>query len=173
MQSRKPMPALPVPDPCLAAPGAQAARAISALHRRADPPGWSLDSWRNQLAQDSVFAVTVGGPCELLAFAALSLAAGEAEILMIAVDPAARAQGAGRRTLHFALEQARLRGAERCFLEVAADNAPALALYRRAGFSDIAVRKGYYARGGHAVDAYVMTRPLVPAAPDAAGGGFL
>jgi ribosomal-protein-alanine N-acetyltransferase len=46
-------------------------------------------------------------------------------------------------------------------LEVAADNAPALALYQRAGFETVGRRRGYYARiEGPAQDAVLMRRAL-------------
>jgi ribosomal-protein-alanine N-acetyltransferase len=44
------------------------------------------------------------------------------------------------------------------FLEVAADNAPAIGLYQSAGFIQAGVRCGYYARSGGAVDALVLKR---------------
>jgi ribosomal-protein-alanine N-acetyltransferase len=48
-------------------------------------------------------------------------------------------------------------GAGTLFLEVAGDNAAALALYAAAGFEAIGLRKGYYATGA---DAVVMRRTL-------------
>ena len=47
-------------------------------------------------------------------------------------------------------------GCERIMLEVRADNAPAMAMYKKYGFSEISVRRGYY--GG--VDAIIMERSL-------------
>ena len=49
-------------------------------------------------------------------------------------------------------------GAEAMFLEVAADNAAALALYRGAGFTQAGLRRGYYAPAG--TDAFVLRRDL-------------
>lgn len=85
---------------------------------------------------------------------------GEAELLTLAVDPDHRRQGIGARLVAGFLDEARARGAERIFLEVAADNAPAIALYRRAGFTDAGRRRGYYhSPDGAAVDALVLSRP--------------
>lgn len=53
-----------------------------------------------------------------------------------------------------------LAGAEACFLEVAADNAAALALYKAAGFQTAGLRPRYYKRAGGEIDALVMRRDL-------------
>jgi ribosomal-protein-alanine N-acetyltransferase len=85
--------------------------------------------------------------------------AGEAELLTLAVDPAARRQGIGAALMQDFLAESLRRGAESVFLEVAATNAAALQLYARAGFSETARRKGYYhAADGQAVDAVIMAR---------------
>lgn len=80
----------------------------------------------------------------------------EAEILTIAVLPPWRRHGLGARLLGAAMDSARTAGARTMFLEAAADNAAALALYRSRGFSSVGLRKGYY--GG--VDGVTMSRAL-------------
>jgi [ribosomal protein S18]-alanine N-acetyltransferase len=79
------------------------------------------------------------------------VAADEAEILTIAVLPALRGQGMGRRLLDAAMDEARRRGAREMFLEVATGNTPAKALYVRAGFTRVGQRKRYYPGGGDAL----------------------
>lgn len=160
MQSRKPMQVLPVPDAGFVPVGPDAAVAIAALHRRAEEPGWSVEAWEKQLSQPSVHCLTHVGNRGLDGFIATSIAAGEAEVLMIAVDPVAQGAGLGRGLMQHALGQAGLLGADQCFLEVAADNLAARALYARCGFAETAVRKGYYARPGGYVDAIVMSRQI-------------
>lgn len=87
--------------------------------------------------------------------------AGEAEVLTLAVDPALRRRGIGAGLLGRFLGLAEQQGAERVFLEVAADNAPAIALYHAAGFRIGGRRKGYYhAAGRPAVDALTMARDI-------------
>ena len=80
----------------------------------------------------------------------------EAEILTIAVLPPWRRRGVGALLLAAALRDAATRGAATMFLEVAADNDPAQALYRRHGFEPLGRRKGYY----HGIDALTMRLPL-------------
>ena len=68
----------------------------------------------------------------------------DADILNVAVLPAARRRGIAE-TLMTALES-RLseRGAERITLEDRASNAPAIALYRKLGYAQVGLRKNYY-----------------------------
>jgi ribosomal-protein-alanine N-acetyltransferase len=95
-------------------------------------------------------------------FALGRVIAGEAELLTIAVDPAAQGAGQGRALLDAFEEAARGRAGESAFLEVAQDNAPALALYRAAGWAETGRRPGYYARVGAApVDAILMSKSLL------------
>ena len=89
------------------------------------------------------------------------VAADEAELLTIAVLPDHRRIGAGRSMLEAAIAHARAAGARSLFLEVAADNRAALALYGQADFGAVGERKGYYRRGEDpAADAVVMRLTL-------------
>ncbi|WP_048858098.1 GNAT family N-acetyltransferase, partial [Acidiphilium multivorum] len=74
-----------------------------------------------------------------------------AEILTIGVAPPARRCGLARALLTVALAAARARGAETVFLEVEADNAAAIALYRAAGFIAAGRRRDYYGAGRDAL----------------------
>ena len=86
------------------------------------------------------------------------LAADEAEILTIAVDAAYQGRGVGRALLSENLRQAANAGAKTMFLEVAKDNAPALALYDRFGFVKVGERVGYYRRADRTRAAAVVMR---------------
>lgn len=87
--------------------------------------------------------------------------AGEAEILTLAVDPAARRQRVGTRLVQAFLKEARSRTAGSAFLEVAADNQPAMSLYLQAGFVNVGARRGYYTPpNALPLDAVVMSRSL-------------
>ncbi len=107
------------------------------------------------------FARLLAAPGTLLAtesdgFALARVIADEAEILTIAVAPARRRRGVATRLLAGLLAEAAARGAMAMFLEVAADNAAARALYDRAGFCEAGRRAGYYG----ASDAVILRKPL-------------
>jgi|AACY02.2.fsa_nt_gi Acetyltransferases len=85
----------------------------------------------------------------------------EAEILTIAVAPKERRGGRGARLLARLQAEAAAAGATRLFLEVAADNTPARALYARAGYAETGRRAEYYRRAdGTRIDALILSRPL-------------
>jgi [ribosomal protein S18]-alanine N-acetyltransferase len=127
--------------------------ALVALERESFPDPWPEDS----LAQE------VEGPGTLVLIAAESYAApplgyaayramgGEAELLRLAVAPAARRRGVARALLTAGRRHLAAFGCESCFLEVRADNAAAIALYEAEGFHPIGRRPGYYGRGTDAV----------------------
>ena len=93
-------------------------------------------------------------------FALVRVVAGEAELLTIAVHPDHQGTGIGRRLMTLWMAQAAETATE-AFLEVAADNAPARALYSSCGFAPAGLRTGYYLRAGAAaVDAVLMRAPL-------------
>ena len=131
---------------------------MAALHHAVfvTPRPWSEAEIRTLLDQPTVFAVT-----QPQGFAMGQAIAGEAELLTLAVAPAHRRAGRGRALLAAFEDAARIRGADTAFLEVAADNAAAIALYDRQGYAACGRRKGYY-RGdeGREIDAVIMRRSL-------------
>lgn len=125
--------------------------AMAAIHAAAFPPEerWNANVMGLQLGILGGFGFVDPDGGMVLA----RVAADEAEILTIAVLPELQGRGLGRWLLDAAMEEARRRGARVMFLEVATGNAPALALYTRAGFVRVGERKRYYPGGG---DALVM-----------------
>jgi ribosomal-protein-alanine N-acetyltransferase len=84
----------------------------------------------------------------------------EAHLLNISVVRDAQGLGCGGRLLAYLFAQARHNGAREFFLEVRPSNLPALALYNRCGFIEIARRKGYYPAAEGREDAIVMKAML-------------
>lgn len=81
------------------------------------------------------------------AFARWSVAAEEAELLRIAVDPARRGQGLGRALLQACEADLAAMGARDLHLEVRVSNAAARALYAADGWRESGLRKAYYRDG--------------------------
>jgi len=155
----------------LAAAGAQHAELVAALHaatigaepaaRGGNAKPWSAAFVARLLALPGAFGIVAEAPDP--AGFILCLPAGEAvDIAAIGVVDGARRRGIGRRLVTAAAARARALGAERLMLEVAADNAPALAFYRRVGFSDTGHRRDYYAAAptSAARDALILSKTL-------------
>ncbi len=126
------------------------------------PKPWSAAEFAAMLADPLVFALT-----EAEGFVLGRAVAGEAELLTLAVAPQARRRGVGGRLVARFVYQARLRGADEAFLEVAAGNTGALMLYRAHGFAGAGLRRDYYRHpDGRAEDALILRRALAkPAGP--------
>lgn len=117
---------------------------------------WSAAEFADLLNSPLIFAVG-----DARAFALVRVIADEAELLTIATDPLHQRQGLGRIIMGAWQDQARARGAEDAFLEVATDNTPAQALYLSDGFASCGRRTGYYSRKtAPSVDAIVMRKAL-------------
>lgn len=97
----------------------------------------------------------------LVGYGVLSIAADEAHVLNICIDPLAQSRGLGRQLLRALVQQAADRGAQRVFLEVRPSNTPALALYHSEGFNEIGRRPRYYPAAQGREDAVVMAIELV------------
>ena len=108
------------------------------------PDPWTEPQLAEELASDfgRLFVACRDG--QTAGLAVFQLAAGEASLNALTVDPAARRQGAGRALLTGALAALRAEGAQSCFLEVRAGNAAARALYESVGFAAAGVRRGFY-----------------------------
>ena len=129
---------------------------LADIHARAITPAWTEAALRDLLAQPGVWAEV-----EADGFALMRQAGDEAEVLTLAVWPEARRRGRGHALMQAALATCRTRGVSDVFLEVAADNTAARALYQGLGMIESGRRRGYYARSeGPAVDALILTRNL-------------
>lgn len=140
--------------------------ALSALHGRAFDAPWSAAFLQDMAGRDGAVALCVdapgGGEAPLAGFILLSCVVGEAEVLTLAVDPERRRGGIARALLQAAVAAVAAQGADAVWLDVAQDNAAALALYGGAGFTKVGRRRGYYLRPAPEgpVDALVLRRSL-------------
>ncbi len=138
---------------------AAAAADLARLHAEAFAEPWDEAALAGLVGSSGAFALLADD-----GFVLVRALAGEAEILTLAVRPAARRRGLGRALVQAAAAGAHEAGAESLFLEVAADNAAAIALYAECGFEPVGRRNAYYRRRTEpAVDALVLRKTLISA----------
>lgn len=116
---------------------------------------WSLDSIEAMFVTEGYHNLVARQGETLVGYIGIKAVLDEADITNVAVHPAWRRQGIGRKLLHGLLEDAAQRGIRRIFLEVRESNAAARKLYAQAGFLDVDKRKNYYEKPKE--DACIMT----------------
>lgn len=135
------------------------APALARLHAAGFYRGWPTADFEAYLADPKITPAYVASDARraISGFAMLRLAEDESELLTIAVDPKSRGRGLGRAMLAAAFSDLAMSPVKAMFLEVDETNAPAIALYRGFGFTEIGKRKAYYPKpDGTAATALVM-----------------
>jgi [ribosomal protein S18]-alanine N-acetyltransferase len=113
--------------------------ALASLHATSFPESWSANAIRELFAGAGVFAYYLPD-----GFILARAVGDEAEILTLAVTPRTRRQGRGRLLIRAAAHHAQKQGVHSLFLEVAANNIAAQALYQGQGFIAVGRRQAYY-----------------------------
>ena len=116
---------------------------------------WSEQTWWAELAgrpRRSYVVAEQGGV--VVGYAGVDRHGEVADVMTIAVAPAAQGQGLGSLLMDWLIDAARCGGAEHLMLEVRADNTAAQRLYSKRGFAMLTVRRRYYQPGD--VDAHIM-----------------
>jgi len=132
---------------------------VSDIERRSYDFPWSHGVFRDcLLAGYNCVAMDRGD--RVIGYGILSVAAGEAHILNLCVEPAFRSLGYGGRLLDELLSRARYAEVKQIFLEVRPSNTNALALYSKRGFHRIARRPAYYQSKDGREDAEVLSLKL-------------
>ncbi len=121
--------------------------------------------WTEGIFKDCFIAGYKCWVCEdmenVVAYGILSVAAGEAHIMNICVDPAEQKQGIGRSMVEKMVEAARDRKINSIFLEVRPSNTAAIALYNGLGFNELGTRKDYYPAEEGREDALMLGMELI------------
>ena len=150
------------PEPMLSEAGPRDAAVLATLHGASFRRGWSEDEFERLLLDRSVLAHRATLDQRPVGFIISRIAAGEAEILSVAVARAQQGRGLARRLLDLHLRRLAGLGVRAVFLEVDDDNVPARRLYARSAFRQVGRRDGYYSRPGNAsTAALVLRRDLV------------
>jgi [ribosomal protein S18]-alanine N-acetyltransferase len=136
---------------------------LAEIHAAAFPPGesWSRDVFQLQLELPNVIALSDMANGLIM----IRTAGDEAEVLTLAVRPAARREGRAKELLQEAIVRAIANGANVVFLEVSLKNTAARTLYQQFGFSKAGIRPRYYSDG---TDALVMRLSITDPGTDSA-----
>jgi len=135
------------------------AEVLHALNEDCFERPWSREAIAQTLSLPGGLAWLADFAGKPVGFACATVQGEEAELLLLGVLAQARGRGLARTLLQTVLYEAEARGARVMFLEVAADNLPAQALYRAEGFSLLHRRRAYYSDGR---DALVLRAFLQP-----------
>jgi ribosomal-protein-alanine N-acetyltransferase len=146
--------------PRLTLAGPRDAVNFAKLHAASFGRGWTEDEFERLLLDHNVLAHRATTGRDLNGFILSRLAAGEAEILSVAVAVSRRGRGFAGRLLDLHLRALAGRGTRAVFLEVDDDNVAARRLYARRHFREVARREAYYSRPGGGSRALVLCRDL-------------
>lgn len=133
--------------------------AIAAIEGAIYPHPWTRGNFADSLAAGyHCWVIECAGT--VAGYMVTMIAAGEAHLLNLSVAAPWQRRGIGREALGFTTRLARDYGAAKMLLEVRPSNMAAIALYAAAGFSELAVRRGYYPASEGREDAVVMQLDL-------------
>lgn len=118
---------------------------LLALERAAHPGGWTERALRDEFAAAGSVLRGCHSSTALVGYAAWRALPGELWLHNLTVAVALRRAGLGRALLDDGRGVAAERGLPELWLEVRAQNEPALRLYRAAGFAERGRRPNYYA----------------------------
>ena len=126
--------------------------AVMSLERAGFPRGeqWSERSWLGELLGDGR-TVLIARSHVPVGVISLQTVGDLADLHRIVVSEQHRREGIGAALVAAGLQTVRHAGARSVMLEVAFDNDPAIALYQRLGFEQLAARDNYYGPGRHAL----------------------
>jgi tRNA threonylcarbamoyl adenosine modification protein YeaZ/ribosomal-protein-alanine acetyltransferase len=134
---------------------------LAAMHAECFDNAWGATEFAKLMAMPGAlsFLAVEGG--EPVAYLLARQAAGEAEILSIGTRPFARRRGIAKKLMSHLAAELRQAGLAQLFIEVAAGNDAARALYAEQKFAVTGRRKAYYEKpGGKREDAIVMMKAL-------------
>lgn len=105
---------------------------------------WSRKSLEEVLDNPWAFYVTAKEEGNIVGYCGAYVILDEGDINQVAVVPAYRGQGVGRRMMQVLLKRLKQAGARAVTLEVRVSNEPAIALYEALGFQTEGIRKCFY-----------------------------
>ncbi len=130
------------------------------IERASFPSPWGRESFEHEVRNPisrfwGIFSGTI-----LVAYICFWVAAGEIHLMNIAVHPEMRKGGLGRLLMEKLIQAGAEEDVRKIWLEVRPSNHAARALYSGMGFTEVGLRRRYYADTGE--DAIVMALTLKP-----------
>jgi ribosomal-protein-alanine N-acetyltransferase len=134
---------------------------IAEIHADSFKHAWDAEELARMMAQDSTVVLVARrsspyGTRSPIGFLILRIAADEAEVITIAVQPRQRGRGIGKKLMEAGLFRLYSDRCKSLFLEVDSANDSAILLYRSLGFKEVGQRKGYYGNSDGDGTALVM-----------------
>lgn len=133
--------------------------AVAELESLCFPAPWSENALKMLLGQEGS-GIVCRENGRVVAYGGVFWGCDEGQITNVAVRPEFRRRGYGEAILSGLLSLAKERGCAEVSLEVRVSNEGAIALYRKAGFETVGIRKHFYTRPNE--DAMVMVLRLDP-----------
>jgi ribosomal-protein-alanine N-acetyltransferase len=127
---------------------------VLAIETVSFPEPWSQFLFLKEIDQPSSYFMVFRQGSEVIGYGGFWLVADEAHITNVAVHPRHRRQRYGSMILQHLLDAAVSKKVTMATLEVRENNFPAISMYRKFKFRQVAIRKGYYADSD--ADAIVM-----------------
>lgn len=117
---------------------------VADVDKKAFPDAWKTESFVDELKKDYSHYFVAETDGEILGYAGIWCIYETAELIRIATTPAFRKKGVAKELMQAILDCAKTCECERMMLEVRRSNTPAQELYKKFGFGETSVRKGYY-----------------------------
>jgi ribosomal-protein-alanine N-acetyltransferase len=113
---------------------------------------WSLPTFWSELTQrNRYYLALVDEKKEIMGFGGIAFNGADVDIQTMVIKPEFQKKGYGKKLLDALLEKVYENKSKRVFLEVVAENKPAISLYLSRKFEQIAQRSNYYPDGSDAV----------------------
>ncbi len=139
--------------------------AVMAVEVRAYSHPWSRGNFVDSLVAGYLAQVMVAPVGTVCGYFVAMPGVDELHLLNVTVAPEFQSAGLGRQLLQMVEQHGRDQGLASLFLEVRHSNQRARDLYRRLGFAEVGLRKGYYPAAPRREDAVVMRLPLLESTP--------
>ena len=117
---------------------------VALLEQQVFSQPWSRKSFAESIAKSENLYLVAKESEEVLGYCGLWGVGDEGQITHVCVKESARGKGVGKQLLLAMLEKGKERGLQAFTLEVRVSNTPARELYKKVGFAEAGIRKGFY-----------------------------